>query len=145
MRRINSILLTSLFTDYSFRQRLVKLLETSCGFSFKEDRTYHSYFDDENFTLSKPVLGALSDSPDYIGFDIDERDKIQQTMIFVFLFYSLAEFPNIESWKVFLNETEDIKIERVKKGITKTWIEFQETMIIERLETDKVDEEDLLW
>jgi hypothetical protein len=146
MPRINSIIATSLFTKNNFRRKLVKYLETSCSVSFNEERTHHHYFAGENFTLSSSVLVALSDSNKYIGLDIDETDKNMQTMIFVFLIYSLNEFPDDESWTHFLNQTEDYKIDKVKGGIVNTWKNFQGTMMTDRLNDEyAIDDIDVFF
>jgi hypothetical protein len=131
MNRINSILTTSLFLDNRYRRLLVEFLQTRLNVSLATSRTYSSYFDTAKLTLKDDVVKAIRDSRLYIGFEHQANDQTLQTMIFLFLFYSVEKFPDIETWNTFYNQPEDVKYNAVREGIIETWQYFQESMIID--------------
>ncbi len=131
MNRINSILETSLFSNNRYRKLLVKFLETRLNVSLEQSRTYSSYFDKANLMLKYNVVEAIRDSKIYIGFEHDAKDPILQTMIFLFLFYSVEKFPDVENWNTFYNQPEDVKLDTIREGIIETWKYFQESIIID--------------
>jgi hypothetical protein len=136
MSRINSILSTSLFIDQNSRNSLKKFIETKLDVILTKDRTYHSYFNITNFTLKDEVYEAIRESKMFINFEHDASDRTLQKMIFLFLFYSVEQFPDQASWISFYNEEEDTRISTIREGIISNWICFQEAMLNHELDNN---------
>lgn len=139
MGRIHSILSSSFFKNEKNRDFLIQFVEKKLNVSITAFRNYQPYFELATFNLKEEVIEAINHSKMYINFEHDASDKTLQKMIFLFLFYSVEKFPNMESWTAFYNEREEVKIEIIKKGIVTTWSYFQISIMSDLLEVENYE------
>ena len=111
MARVDLILETRLFTNNNFRTILIEFVNTGLqiDLNFEEGLNnipYSVIFNNENI-LKEEISSRIRMAKIYIDFDHNSNDKILQNLIFLFLVFSINEYPNNTEWEIFLNEPSD--------------------------------------
>ena len=144
MARLDSILETELFTNNNFRKLLIKFVETKLDndLNFQEGLNnipYSVIFNNENVLKEEISLWITNAKPN-ISFDHNSNDKILQNLIFLFLVFSINEYPNdTTEWESFLNEPYDFKRAAILRGINNIWLSYQKQLIEDNLHGDYID------
>ena len=146
MSRVDSILATTLFTNNNFRGTLIAFIETSLGNDLDiqgglNNIPYSAIFNKKNI-LKEEISLSIRDAKPFIGFDHNSNDKILQNLIFLFLVFSINEYPSNIEWQSFLNQPNDVKRIAIRNGIKKIWMSYQEQIIENNLNSDTIIEDD---
>ena len=132
MPRINLILESPLFTDFSMRNGLKIFIETKLNIFQNPEVLIKKLPIDFVFSMGaiKPeIINAIIEARPFINFEHDASDERLQILFFLFLIYSLNQFPDKASWISFLNETDEIKTEHIIEGVSRVWLDFQKQLI----------------
>ena len=144
MARVDLILETRLFTNNNFRTILIEFVNTGLqiDLNFEEGLNnipYSVIFNNENI-LKEEISLRIRNAKILIDFDHNSNDKILQNLIFLFLVFSINEYPNNTEWEIFLNEPYDFKRAAILQGVNKIWLSYQEQLIEDNLHDDYIDE-----
>lgn len=145
MSRVDSILKTILFTNNNFRRTLIAFIEDcfsrdlniQCGLN---NIPYSAIFNNNN-VLREEISLRIRDAKPFIGFEHDTKDKLLQNLIFLFLVFSINEYPSNSEWEIFLNQPHDVKRITLMNGVKKIWMSYQEQMIENNLKSDTIVED----
>ena len=133
MLRINSILSCNLFTNYKWRGVLKGFIDLRLNIYDNPEVFLNnlpiSYIFDQNGHFKHEICMHLRDAKMFIGFEHDANDKEIQKLIFLFLIYSLNEYPDNESWTDFITMNEETKSQEIIDGINLVWSGFQQQLI----------------
>ena len=143
MARLDSILETRLFTNKKLRKGFIAFLESKLqnDLNFQEGLNnipYSVIFNNENI-LKEEISLWIKNAKILIDFDHNSNDKILQKLIFLFLVFSINEYPNDTEWESFLNEPYDFKRAAILRGINNIWLSYQEQLIEDNLHGDYID------
>lgn len=144
MARLDSILETRLFTNNNFRKLLIQFVETKVENDLDyqvnlNNIPYFVIFNNEN-VLKEEISLWITNAKPFLDFDHNSNDKILQNLIFLFLVFSINEYPNDTEWESFLNEPYDFKRAAIWRGINNIWLSYQEQLIGDNLHGDYIDE-----
>ncbi len=137
MSKVDLILGTRLFENNQFRRLLIKYLEDCLSIDFHiqvelNNLPYAVIFNDNNI-LREEISIRIREAKPFIGFEHDTKDKLLQNLIFLFLVFSINEYPSDSEWESFLNQSNDIKKNIIMTGIKKIWLSNQEEIIEDNL------------
>ena len=142
MSKVDSILGTILFTRNNFRGILIAFLEDCLS------RDFHIHIElnhlpcttifNKNNVLKKEISLRIREAKPFIGFEHDTNDKLLQNLIFLFLVFSINEYPSNNEWESFLNQPKDVKKNIIMNGIKKIWMSYQEQIIENNLNSDTI-------
>ena len=142
MSKVDSILGTILFTRNNFRGILIAFLEDCLS------RDFHIHIElnnlpctaifNKNNVLKKEISIRIREAKPFIGFEHDTNDKLLQNLIFLFLVFSINEYPSNKEWESFLNQPQDVKKNIIMNGIKKIWMSYQEKIIENNLNSDTI-------
>ena len=142
MSKVDSILGTILFTRNNFRGILIAFLEDCLS------RDFHIHIElnhlpcttifNKNNVLKKEISLRIREAKPFIGFEHDTKDKLLQNLIFLFLVFSINEYPSNKEWESFLNQPQDVKKNIIMNGIKKIWMSYQEQIIENNLNSDTI-------
>ncbi len=137
MSKVDLILGTRLFANNQFRRLLIKYLEDCLSIDFHiqvelNNLPYAVIFNDNNI-LREEISIRIREAKPFIGFEHDTKDKLLQNLIFLFLVFSINEYPSDSEWESFLNQSNDIKKNIIMTGIKKIWLSHQEEIIEDNL------------
>ena len=143
MARVDSILETRLFTNNNFRNGLIAFVETGLkndlNFQKGLNNIPYSVIFNRGNILKEEISLRIRNAKILIDFDHNSNDKILQNLIFLFLVFSINEYPNNTEWESFLNEPYDFKRAAILKGINNIWLSYQEQLIKDNLHGDYID------
>ena len=142
MNKVDLILETILFTKNNFRALLAAFLEECLSRDFHIQVELNNLpsaviFNDNN-VLREEIGLRIKDAKPYIGFEHDTNDKLLQNLIFLFLVFSINEYPSNDEWESFLNQPHDVKRNIIITGIKKIWMSYQEEIIEKNLNNDTI-------
>jgi hypothetical protein len=137
MSRINQIVESSLFKNPRTRSIFKKIIEikinrTYPDFNFNNEELSKIIYDDYN-NVSEIIHLTILDSFQWSGIGLSLTDSVLHRLIFFSLIYSYDQFPDNESWALFLQNTEEHKIERVRDGILNVSLELYKQDITTKL------------
>ena len=92
----------------------------------------------KNNVLRKEISLRIREAKPFIGFEHDTKDKLLQNLIFLFLVFSINEYPSNKEWESFLNQPQDVKKNIIMNGIKKIWMSYQEEIIENNLNSDTI-------
>jgi hypothetical protein len=142
MNKVDLILETILFTKNKFRGLLAAFLQDCLSRDFHIQVELNNLpcaviFNDNN-VLREEISLRIREAKPNIGFEHDTNDKLLQNLIFLFLVFSINEYPSNDEWESFLNQTHDVKRNIIMTGIKKIWMSYQEEIIENNLNNDTI-------
>jgi len=142
MNKVDLILETILFTKNKFRGLLAAFLQDCLSRDFHiqvelNNLPFAVIFNDNN-VLREEISLRIREAKPNIGFEHDTNDKLLQNLIFLFLVFSINEYPSNDEWESFLNQTHDVKRNIIMTGIKKIWMSYQEEIIENNLNNDTI-------
>ena len=137
MSRINQIVESSLFKNPRARSIFKKIIEikinrTYPDFNFNNEELSKIIYDDYN-NVSEIIHLSILDSFQWIPIGLSLTDSVLHRLIFFSLIYSYDQFPDNESWALFLQNTDEYKIEKVRDGILNVSVELYKQDITTKL------------
>jgi len=142
MNKVDLILETILFTKNKFRGLLAAFLQDCLSRDFHIQVELNNLpcaviFNDNN-VLREEISLRIREAKPNIGFEHDTNDKLLQNLIFLFLVFSINDYPSNDEWESFLNQTHDVKRNIIMTGIKKIWMSYQEEIIENNLNNDTI-------
>ena len=137
MSRINQIVESLLFKKPKLRSIFKtsiesKLNRTYPDFNFNNEELSKIIYDDYN-NVREIISLTILDYFQFIAINSQKADSVLHRLIFFSLIYSYDQFPDNESWALFLQNTDEYKIERVRDGILNVSLELYKQDITTKL------------
>ena len=141
MTRIDSILETALLTKSYFKNILLKFVQYKLDNNLNNIPYFLIFNNFRNRNeLKKDISLIIREAKTSIGFDHNTNDQIMQNLIFLFLIFCCNQYNDDNEWEIFVNQTNDFKKDIVINGIKKVWLEYQEQINNNLLNSDLNDE-----